>query len=164
MIILVMGVSGSGKTTIGKTLAESLGWKFRDADDFHPQENIDKMRNGVALNDADRLPWLQKMLDVIKQCLSETTNIVITCSALKESYRQMLLVNHESVKLVYLKGSFELIQQRLKERKNHFMNEQLLKSQFDILEEPLDSLTVDISQPLEVIVREIVEKLRSQLG
>ncbi|MBV6627845.1 MAG: gluconokinase [Rivularia sp. (in: Bacteria)] len=159
MIILVMGVSGSGKTTIGEKLAESLGWKFRDADDFHPQENIDKMRNGIALNDADRLPWLQKMQHVITQCLSENTDIVITCSALKESYRQMLLVNHESVKLVYLKGSFELIQQRLKERKNHFMSEKLLKSQFDILEEPLDSLTVDISEPFEVIVQNIVEKL-----
>ena len=159
MIILVMGVSGSGKTTIGEKLAESLGWEFRDADNFHPRENIDKMRNGIALTDADRLPWLQKMQDVIKQRLSEHINIVITCSALKESYRQMLLVDGESVKLVYLKGSFELIQQRLKERKNHFMSEKLLKSQFDILEEPLDAITVDISQQLEDIVREIVEKL-----
>ena len=159
MIILVMGVSGSGKTTVGEKLAESLGYKFADADDFHPQENIDKMRNGIALNDTDRLPWLQQMQDVIKQRLSENTNIVISCSALKESYRQMLLINRESVKLVYLKGSFELIHKRLKERLNHFMGEKLLKSQFNILEEPLDAITVDISQPLEVIVREIVNKL-----
>ena len=159
MIILVMGVSGSGKTTVGKKLAESLGYKFADADDFHPQENIDKMRNGVALSDKDRLPWLQKMQNVINQHLSENTNIVITCSALKESYRQMLLINHESVKLVYLKGSFELIQKRLKERLNHFMGEKLLKSQFDILEEPLEAITVDISQSLEVIVKKIVDKL-----
>ncbi|MEL7245115.1 MAG: gluconokinase [Cyanobacteria bacterium J06643_5] len=159
MIILVMGVSGSGKTSIGEKLAESLGYEFADADDFHPQENIEKMRNGIALSDKDRLPWLQKMQEVIKHHLSENTNIVITCSALKESYRQMLLVNHESVKLVYLKGSFELIHKRLKERLNHFMSEKLLKSQFDILEEPLEAFTVDISQPLEVIVREIVENL-----
>lgn len=159
MIILVMGVSGSGKTTVAQKLAESLGYKFADADDFHPQENIDKMQNGIALNDKDRLPWLQKMQDIIKQHLSENKNIVITCSALKESYRQMLLVNHESVKLVYLKGSFELIHKRLKERLNHFMSEKLLKSQFDILEEPLDAIKVDISQSLEVIVQKIVEKL-----
>jgi len=159
MIILVMGVSGSGKTSVGEKLAESLGYEFRDADDFHPQENIDKMQNGIALNDEDRLPWLQKMQDIIKQHLSENTNIVITCSALKESYRQMLLINHESVKLVYLKGSFELIQKRLKERLNHFMSEKLLKSQFDILEEPLDAITVDISELLEVIVQKIVDKL-----
>ena len=159
MIILVMGVSGSGKTTIGEKLAESLGYKFADADDFHPQENIEKMRNGIALSDKDRLPWLQKMQDVIKQHLLENTNIVITCSALKASYRQMLLINHESVKLVYLKGSFELIHKRLKERLNHFMSEKLLKSQFEILEEPLEAIKVDISQPLEVIVQEILEKL-----
>ena len=154
-----MGVSGSGKTTIGRKLAESLGYKFADADDFHPQENIDKMRNGIALSDKDRLPWLQKMQDVIKQHLLENTNIVITCSALKASYRQMLLINHESVKLVYLKGSFELIHKRLKERLNHFMSEKLLKSQFEILEEPLEAIEVDISQPLEVIVQEILEEL-----
>ncbi len=159
MIILVMGVSGSGKTTVGEKLAESLGCEFRDADDFHPQENINKMRNGIALNDVDRLPWLQKMQDVIKQCLSENTNLVLTCSALKESYRQMLLINGESVKLVYLKGSFTLIHKRLKERLNHFMSEKLIKSQFDILEEPLDAITVDISQPLEAIVQEIIDKL-----
>ena len=102
MIILVMGVSGSGKTTIGGKLAESLGYKFADADDFHPQENIEKMRNGIALSDKDRLPWLQKMQNLIKQCLSENTNLVLTCSALKESYRQMLLINKEFIQLVYL--------------------------------------------------------------
>ncbi len=159
MIILVMGVSGSGKTTIGEKLAESLGYKFADADDFHPQENIEKMRNGIALSDKDRLPWLQKMQDVIKKHLLENSNIVITCSALKASYRQMLLINHESVKLVYLKGSFELIHKRLKERLNHFMSEKLLKSQFEILEEPLEAIKIDISQPLEDIVQEILEKL-----
>lgn len=159
MIILIMGVSGSGKTTVAKRLAESLSWKFADADDFHPQENIEKMRCGIALSDADRIPWLQKIQDIIQQSLSENINLVFTCSALKESYRQKLLISQENVKLVYLKGSFELIQKRLQERKDHFMSEKLLKSQFDILEEPVDAIVVDISQPLELIVEDIREKL-----
>ena len=158
MIIIVMGVSGSGKTSVGEKLAESLGYKFADADDFHSLENIEKMHNGIALDDADRLPWLQKIQDVIKHCLSEKKNLVLTCSALKESYRQMLLIDRD-VKLVYLKGSFELIHKRLKERLNHFMSEKLLKSQFDTLEEPLDAIAVDISEPLEVIVKNIVDRL-----
>ncbi|MBF2013928.1 MAG: gluconokinase [Rivularia sp. T60_A2020_040] len=159
MIILVMGVSGSGKTTVGKKLAESLGWEFRDADDFHSQENVEKMLHGIALDDADRFPWLQAIQDVIKEYLSENKNLVLSCSALKENYRQMLLVNKELVKLVYLKGSFKLIQKRLQERLNHFMSEKLLKSQFDILEEPTDVIVVDISEPLDAIVQEIRESL-----
>lgn len=159
MIILVMGVSGSGKTTVGKKLAESLGWEFRDADDFHSQENVEKMLHGIALDDADRLPWLQKIQDVIKEYLSVNKNLVLSCSALKENYREMLLVNQNFVKLVYLKGSFELIQNRLQERLNHFMSEKLLKSQFDILEEPTDVILVDISEPLEAIVEEIRKNL-----
>lgn len=159
MIIIVMGVSGCGKTTVGEKLVASLGWEFGDADDFHPRENIEKMRRGMALDDTDRLPWLQKMQDVIKQRLSENRNLVLTCSALKASYRQILLVNRESVKLVYLKGSFKLIEQRLKQRQNHFMDEKLLKSQFDTLEEPADAIVVDISQSIEIIVKEIIEKL-----
>lgn len=159
MIILVMGVSGSGKTTVGKKLAESLGWEFRDADDFHSQENVEKMLHGIALDDADRLPWLQKIQDVIKEYLSVNKNLVLSCSALKENYREMLLVNQNFVKLVYLKGSFELIQNRLQERLNHFMSEKLLKSQFDILEEPTDVIVVDISEPLEAIVEEIRKNL-----
>lgn len=158
-----MGVSGSGKTTVGKKLAEFLGWKFADADDFHPQENIEKMQRGVPLDDTDRFPWLQKMQDVINRNLQENTNLVLTCSVLKENYRQMLLVNKEPVKLVYLKGSFELIEKRLKARKNHFMNERLLKSQFDTLEEPSDAIVVDISQSVEAIVQDIVKKLSEYL-
>ncbi|NJL79892.1 MAG: gluconokinase [Richelia sp. RM2_1_2] len=154
-----MGVSGSGKTTVGKKLAESLGWEFRDADDFHSQENVEKMLHGIALDDADRLPWLQKIQDVIKEYLSVNKNLVLSCSALKENYREMLLVNQNFVKLVYLKGSFELIQNRLQERLNHFMSEKLLKSQFDILEEPTDVIVVDISEPLEAIVEEIRKNL-----
>lgn len=159
MIILVMGVSGSGKTTIAKKLAESLGWEFRDADDFHSQENIEKMRRGMALDDADRLPWLQKIQDLIKQYLSENRNLVLTCSALKENYRQILIINKQFVKLVYLKGSFDIINQRLKERRNHFMSEKLLQSQFDTLEEPADAITVDISQSIETILQEIQQNL-----
>lgn len=160
MIILVMGVSGSGKTTVAKKLAESLGWDFRDADEFHSQKNIEKMHSGVALDDADRLPWLQKIQNIIKQYLCENKNLVLTCSALKASYRQMMLVNHESVKLVYLKGSFELIEKRLQTRLNHFMSAKLLQTQFDALEEPIDAFTVDISQSVEAIVQEIREKIQ----
>ncbi len=164
MIIVIMGVSGSGKTTIGENLAEFLGWEFADADDFHPQENIEKMKAGFPLNDTDRWPWLQKIQDEIKRNLQENTDLVLTCSALKASYREMLLVNEESVKLVYLKGSFELIEERLKARENHFMKAGLLQSQFDTLEEPTDAIVIDISQSVEDIVQEIVKSISSDLG
>ena len=159
MIILIMGVSGSGKTTVGKKLAEFLGWEFADADDFHPPKNIEKMKQGIALNDADRFPWLQKIQDEIKRNLQENTNLVLTCSALKASYREMLLVNEESVKLVYLKGSFELIEERLEARENHFMKAGLLESQFETLEEPNDAIIVDISQSVDNIVQEIAKSV-----
>ena len=154
-----MGVSGSGKTTVGKKLAEFLGWEFADADDFHPPKNIEKMKHGIAQNDADRFTWLQKIQDEIKRNLQENTNLVLTCSALKASYREMLLVNEESVKLVYLKGSFELIEERLEARENHFMKAGLLESQFETLEEPNDAIIVDISQSVDNIVQEIAKRV-----
>ncbi|NWF59854.1 MAG: gluconokinase [Fischerella sp.] len=160
MIILVMGVSGSGKTTIGQLLADSLQWEFRDADNFHSPENIDKMRRGIALDDADRLPWLQDIQAAIKKWLEENQNVVLACSALKDSYRQYFLIGDKRIKLVYLKGSYELIQKRLQERQNHFMPEKLLQSQLDALEEPADAVYVDISQPPQEIVQEIRESLQ----
>ncbi len=160
MIILVMGVAGSGKSTISKLLADSLGWEFSDADNFHSPENIEKMRHGIALDDADRLPWLQDIQAAIKQWLEENQNVVLACSALKASYRQYFLIGDERIKLVFLKGSFELIQKRLQERLNHFMSEKLLQSQFNALEEPGDALCADISAPPEVIV----ENIRRALG
>lgn len=159
MIILIMGVSGSGKSTVGEKLAKTLGWKFADADDFHPQENIEKMKRGESLDDEDRKPWLERIRDEIKINLINNSNLVITCSALKEKYREKLLKDKEAVKLVYLKGSYELIKKRLIERKDHFMDEKLLKSQFDTLEEPCNATTIDISQSVENIVKEIIKNI-----
>jgi gluconokinase len=116
MIILVMGVSGSGKTTIGQLLAKSLNWEFCDADALHPAANIEKMRRGIPLDDADRKPWLQQLQQAIAQWLQEDKNIVLACSALKATYRQVLLQDKERMRLVYLHGDFKLIQERLRSR------------------------------------------------
>jgi gluconokinase len=155
MIILVMGVSGSGKTTIGKMLADSLGWIFSDADAFHSPENVEKMRQGIPLSEADRTPWLQDLQSAIKHWLQENKNVVLACSALKDSYRQFLVVDSERIKLVYLKGPYQLIQQRLQERQNHYMSDKLLTSQFNTLEEPLDNIFIDITEPPQTIVQNI---------
>ncbi|QLE50031.1 gluconokinase [Nostoc sp. C057] len=168
MIIIVMGVSGSGKTTIGKLLADSLGWEFSDADSFHSPENVEKMRRGIPLTEADRMPWLKDLQAAIKHWLQENKNVVLACSALKDSYRQFLVsdsdgsanAKDERTKLVYLKGSYELIQIRLKERSNHYMSEKLLNSQFDTLEEPLDTISMDVAQPPQIIVQNIRTALR----
>ena len=159
MIILVMGVSGSGKSSVGELLAKSLHWEFSDGDSFHSSANVDKMRHGIPLTDADRMPWLQDIQAAIKDWLQENKNVVLVCSALKESYRQMLLVDKEQMKMVYLKGSFELIEQRLRSRSHHYMLLDLLQSQFDTLEEPTDAIKVDISEPPEVIVQHIIASL-----
>ncbi|BAY64024.1 carbohydrate kinase [Calothrix brevissima NIES-22] len=160
MIIIIMGVSGSGKTTVGKLLAESLGWNFSDADAFHLPENVEKMRNGIPLTEADRKPWLEALQAVIKQWLQENTNVVLACSALKDSYRQFLLVDSERIQLVYLKGSYDLIQKRLQERQNHYMPVILLQSQFDALEEPLNNVYIDIAQSPQAIVQNIKTMLQ----
>lgn len=155
-----MGVSGSGKTTIGRMLAESLNWEFSDADAFHPQTNIEKMSHGIPLNDADRQPWLQAMQRAIDQWLQDDKNMVLACSALKEAYRQILWRDKECMKLVYLKGTFEQIQHRLQERPHHYMKTEMLQSQFDALEEPEYGTHVDVLQAPEVIVQQI----RTSLG
>ena len=155
MIILIMGVSGSGKTTVGKLLADSLQWEFSDADAFHSPENVEKMRQGIPLSEADRTPWLQDLQTALQQWLQENKNVVLACSALKDSYRQFLLVDRDRIKLVYLKGSYELIQKRLQERRNHYMSEKLLDSQFDTLEEPLDAISINVAASPQVIVKNI---------
>ncbi|UBF24958.1 gluconokinase [Kovacikia minuta CCNUW1] len=160
MIILVMGVSGSGKTTIGRYLAADLGWQFRDADDFHPPGNIEKMRQGIPLTDSDRAPWLLAMQQAIRSWIQTNTNVVLACSALKSSYRQILYQPTDPIQLVYLTGSFELIQQRLNQRQGHYMQANLLKSQFDALEQPENALIVDITQSPPVII----EQIRTALG
>jgi gluconokinase len=155
MIILVMGVSGVGKTTIGQQLADSLNWEFRDADSFHSPDNVEKMRQDIPLTEADRIPWLQALQAAIVHWLEADQNTVLACSALRASYRQYLIVDSDRVKLIYLYGSFDLIQERLRSRRNHYMSDQLLKSQFETLEEPTDALQIDINQPIKVILEEI---------
>jgi len=146
-----MGVTGSGKTTIGKLLSEKLGFAFYDADNFHPKENIEKMSAGIALNDHDRIPWLNNLQILITENINNNKNCVLACSALKETYREILLCSHDKVKLVFLKGKEKIISERLSSRKNHFMNPNLLKSQFNTLQEPTNSITVDVENSPEEI-------------
>ena len=159
MVIILMGVTGSGKTTIGLALAASLQWRIVDADDFHSPSNVAKMRAGVPLDDADRLPWLTSLHDAIDGWLEAGTNVVLACSALKQSYREQLLVSPD-VKLVYLRGSRELISQRLSQRHGHYMNSNLLASQFAALEEPRDAVVANIDRD----VPDIVDHIRKALS
>jgi gluconokinase len=159
MVVIVMGVTGSGKTTIGRLLAEQLGWQFADADDLHPAANIEKMRHGIPLTDEDRSPWLRRLRSEIDGCIAAGANVVLACSALKHSYRNELEAGPQ-VQFVYLKGSRELIAERLRGRHGHFAGEQILAGQFADLEEPKYAVTVDISPTPEEIVGEIREKLQ----
>jgi gluconokinase len=159
MIVVLTGVAGSGKTTVGQTLAASLGWSFRDADEFHPPENIAKMSAGIPLTDGERTPWLAAIRAHIDACLARGEHAVLTCSALKERYREILTAGAPQVKLVQLAGSPELIQQRISAREGHFMKPEMLRSQFEALEMPRDAITVDIAAAPEQIVAEIRRKL-----
>jgi gluconokinase len=151
MIVIVMGVAGSGKTTIGQLLARAMGWKFRDADGLHPSENRDKMSRGIALTDLDRRPWLEAVRRLIEGYLASGESAVIACSALKQSYRDLLIVDSAAVRIVYLRGPRDLIERRLVERHGHFFNPGLLTSQFETLEEPHSAIVEDISRdPVEI--------------
>lgn len=152
-----MGVAGSGKTTVGILLANTLGWRFNDADDFHPPANLAKMAAGHPLDDTDRAPWLQAIRSHIDTCLSSDVSAVVTCSALKQRYRDLILVDPARVKFVYLKGSPTLLSQRIAGRQGHFMKPQMLESQLATLEEPRDALQVDITETPEQIVAQIRE-------
>jgi gluconokinase len=151
MIIILMGVTGSGKTTVGRLLAEDLGWTYADADDFHSEQNLEKMKAGIPLNDADRKPWLESLGKLVRDCLIRSEDAVLACSALKESYRESLLLD-EQVKLVYLKGDYQLIRERLAQRRGHYMDPALLDSQFETLEEPLECLRIDASPDPHAII------------
>ncbi len=164
MIIIIMGVAGSGKTTIGKLLAESLGWEFSDADDFHPPSNIQKMQKGIPLTEADRIPWLEDLQTAIKQWLQANKNMILACSALKNSYRDYLVVESDRMRLIYLRGSYELIKQRLKNRQNHYLGVELLESQFAALEEPSDAFYSTIYIDISSTPTEIVDKIRHDLN
>jgi len=152
---IVMGVSGCGKTSVGMALANSLGWDFYDADDFHPPGNVAKMAGGIPLDDSDRAPWLASLHQLISSSLNADTPGVLACSALKERYRRQLTNGNEGIQIVYLKGSYELIWSRMDKRKDHYMKPHLLMSQFEALEEPEKAITVDISTSVEDIVQEI---------
>jgi len=154
---IVMGVSGCGKSSIGKALAENLGWDFHDADDFHPPANVAKMASGIPLDDSDRAPWLDSLHDLISSSLTQNRPGVLACSALKERYRQQLMKGNDGVQLVYLKGSYDLIWSRMIARKDHWMKPHMLQSQFTTLEEPANALTVDISLSIDEIVQDILE-------
>src|SRR5580704_16160476 len=160
MVVIVMGVTGAGKTTVGRALAASLGWEFVDADDLHSEAAKRKMHRGIALDDADRAPWLSAIKKLIQGMLAEGRDGVVACSALKQSYRDEIVVDPNTVKVVYLKGSEQLIAERLRNRVGHFMNPSLLQSQLDTLETPRDAIVVDVSAAPEAIVDEI----RSRLG
>lgn len=136
MIILMMGVSGSGKTTIGRLLADQLNWPFYEGDDFHPPANIAKMSQGIPLDDADRAPWLAQLGQLMDELIQDGRSAVLTCSALKKEYRDSLRQGRPQLKLVYLQGTFHLIHDRLEERSGHYMRAGMLSSQFEALEEP----------------------------
>ena len=153
-----MGATGAGKTTIGTMLAAQLNWQFADADAFHPPANIEKMSKGIPLNDADRTPWLAAMRKAILEWIAAGNNVVLACSALKRAYREELRASPE-VKIVYLKGNYELLAERIRHRHGHFAGEGILAGQFADLEEPEDAITVDAAKSPEEIVAEIRKHL-----
>ena len=160
MVIILMGVSGAGKTTVGQLLARELEWPFYDGDNFHPQANIDKMHRGIPLTDEDRAPWLSALQTLVQDCRRSGTSAVIACSALKQAYRDQLQAGTAGIQFVHLKGTFDLIYQRLRQRHGHFMDTDLLRSQFETLEEADGVLTVDVVHSPQVIVRQIRLALR----
>jgi len=160
MVVVIMGVAGSGKTTIGRELAAELGWNFADADDFHPPANVAKMTAGIPLDDSDRAPWLAAIRLYIDARVDRRENAVVTCSALKEKHRAVLLGGSPDVKLVYLRGTRDLLWERISGRQDHFMKPAMLDSQLAALEEPVNALVVDIApSPAEIIA-----DIRSAIG
>ena len=160
-MIIIFGVSGAGKTTIGKLLARDLRWRFIEADDFHPAANIEKMRSGHPLTDNDRWPWFEQLRQQIERSLCARENAVLACSALKRAYRDRLDVSDE-IKFVFLRGDYALVQKQLRSRHGHFINAALLQSQFDDLEEPESDenvLTIELGRTPEEIVNRIRVKL-----
>jgi gluconokinase len=158
MIIIVMGVAGSGKTTIGSLLADELGWDFLDADDFHSAANRARMSHGIPLTDSDRATWLKSLRKALEKKIEANRSCVLACSALKETYRELLRVN-ESVRFVYLHGTYAQIKRRLMKRKGHYMHPSLLESQFNILELPTDGLRIEITLPPARMIRLIRKEL-----
>ena len=159
-VVVITGVSGSGKSTVGRALAERLSWRFHDADDLHSPENVERMRQGLPLTDAMRAPWLARVRGVIEDAVHDRTGAVIACSALKARYRTLLSDGLSSVRFVFLNASRELLLERLTNRRGHFASPKLLDSQIDALEPPADALTLDASSP----VAELVDAIRLYAG
>ena len=159
MIVVLMGVTGSGKTTIGKLLTQELGWIFEDADSYHPAANVEKMRCGVPLTDRDRKPWLQRLARLVDDAQDHGENIILACSALKREYQKYLSQGRDTVYYVCLCGPEEVIRKRLESRTGHFMDPALLPSQLAILEPPEDAIKVDVSGTPQEIASEIRRKL-----
>ena len=158
-VIILMGVAGSGKTTIGKMFSERLGWNFYDGDDYHPKENLEKMRRGIPLTDDDRWPWLKAIEELINSRLNDNQKSIIACSALKREYREYLKQDKEDIVFVYLKGDEKTLRERISSRHGHFAGVDLLESQLDTLEGPHNVLTVDISRKPEEITDYLIERL-----
>jgi gluconokinase len=162
MVVVIFGVAGVGKTTVGERLARELGWKFYDADDFHPRANIEKMRNGQPLTDEDRQPWLERLRELIARSLASNEDAVLACSALKKKYRDRLRVS-DAVKFVFLRGDRQQIEKQLRNRRGHFFDSNLLDNQFADLEEPKSCkgvVIVDLGPHAEELVQAIEEKLQ----
>ena len=159
VVLVFTGVSGSGKTTVGSLFAKKTGAVFYEGDEFHPPENIDKMRRGVPLTDDDRAEWLRTLKDIITKSLEKGTFTVIACSALKAAYRDLLQGGDSRVKFVHLTAPREVIEQRLKARRGHFMPALLLDSQLATLEPPMDALTFNCETPPEEIVAALIQTL-----
>jgi gluconokinase len=162
LAIVLMGVSSAGKSTTGLTLSKLLGWPFRDADSFHPPANIAKMSRGIPLQDIDRWPWLDAIAAWIDERLAARQSVLVSCSALKRSYRRRLVRARTDVRLVFLQGSFELIGKRMAERRDHFMPVSLLQNQFEVLEEPSpdeNALVVSVALPVERVAQTIIAEL-----
>jgi gluconokinase len=159
LVILLMGVSGCGKSTVGRLLADQLGWPMYDGDDYQPKDNVAKMAQGMPLNDRDRRPWLLAIHDLLVGIKANRGRAVVACSALKQDYRDLLCNGMEGIRLVYLKGEYAILEERLKRRQGHFFKASMLGSQFEILEEPEDAVTVNVDNPPESIIAGIRKSL-----
>jgi len=158
MVILLMGTTGAGKTTVGRLLAAQLDWTFLDADDFHPQANIEKMKHGIPLTDAERFPWLEKIHTELVRLSAAGRNVVLACSALKQSYRDQLSAG-VGMQIVYLRGSYEEMRRHIDRRHGHFAGESILAGQFADLQEPQDALVLDVSLTPDELAADVIARL-----
>jgi carbohydrate kinase (thermoresistant glucokinase family) len=157
--VILMGVAGSGKTAVGKGVETRLNWLFLDADDFHPAANIEKMKQGIPLNDQDRIPWLRALRNELTRLLGEGRSVILACSALKESYRQLLSDDMAAMSFVLLDVDQETIRQRLQHRSAHFFPKELMDSQFAALEQPKEAIIIDARKPLDEVIDQVIKAI-----